>query len=112
MRHTVSKPIAVRHFDRLDQTRNSAKVSPQRGSGVMHARQKGNYTVSKPNFAVQIIEMSVSFGFTLCALPRGAVGMHNTALTVHERAPPRLTVHKLAPYGRQLGPHDYIFFLI
>ena len=53
---------------------------------VMHAHQKGNYTVSKPNFAVQIIEMSVSFGFTLCALPRGAVGMHNTALTVHERA--------------------------
>jgi len=50
----------------------------------MHARQKGNDTVSKPNFAIQIIEMSVSFGFTLCALLRGAVGklgMHNTALT-------------------------------
>ena len=42
---------------------------------VMHALQKGNDTVSKPNFAVQIIEMSVSFGFTLCAFPRGAVGI-------------------------------------
>jgi len=26
--------------------------------GVMHARQKGNYIVSKPNFGVQIIDMS------------------------------------------------------
>jgi len=67
---------------------------------VMHARQKGNDTVSKPNFAVQIIEMSASFCFTLCALPRGAVGMHNTALTVHERAlvppPPRQSCVKAA----------------
>jgi len=42
---------------------------------VMHARPKENDTVSKPNFAVQIIEMSGSFGFTLCTLPRGAVGI-------------------------------------
>ena len=62
----------------------------------MHARPKGNDTVSKPDFAEQIIEMSVSICFTLCALPRGAVGMHNTALTVHEAPPPTplLTVKK------------------
>ena len=54
---------------RLEQTRNSAKASPQRGSGVKHARKKGNDIVSKPNFAVQIIEMSVSFCFTLWRAP-------------------------------------------
>jgi len=39
--------------------------------------------VSKPNFAEQI---NKGICFALCALPRGAVGMHNTALTVHEGA--------------------------
>ena len=44
---------------------------------------KGNDILSKPNFAEQINE---SICFMLCVFPRGAVGMHNTALTVHGRA--------------------------
>ena len=72
----------------------------------MDARQKGNDTVSKPYFAVQIIEISVSFCFTLCALPRGAVGMHNTALTVHERArAPPLRAAKKSSATSVLHPH-------
>ena len=61
---------------------------------VMHARQKGNYTVSKPYFAVQIIEMSVSFGFTLCALPRGAVGTPVDSSLACSLFPPSLELCK------------------
>jgi len=44
---------------------------------------KGNYIVSKPYFAVQIIEMSGSFCFTLCALPRGACISRWACITRH-----------------------------
>ena len=53
----------------------------------MHARQKGDDIVSKPNFAVQIIEISVS-ALRCGALPRGAVGMHNTGANSSRASPP------------------------